>query len=174
MSAPTQALARPVEGAVLAAAIKELGITHVLTVPDSHQKTVLDVLAKGTQPRLLTICTEDEAVGMNMGLYAGGQKPMLIIQNNGLYAGINAIKALSFEARVPLLMMIGEFVRDPAVPSRENRSRAVRMLEPVLETWGIPYFRIDGPEDVGKLAQAHQQSLDNRGPVAVIIGARTI
>jgi sulfopyruvate decarboxylase subunit alpha len=75
---------------------------------------------------------------------------------------------------VPLLMMIGEFVRDPAVPSRENRSRAVRMLEPVLETWGIPYFRIDGPEDVGKLAQAHQQSLDNRGPVAVIIGARTI
>lgn len=174
MSAPAQVLARPVEGAVLAAAIRELGITHVLTIPDSHQKTVLEVLARGTMPRLLTICTEDEAIGMNMGLYAGGQKPMLIIQNNGLYAGINAIKALSFEARVPLLMMIGEFVRDPAVPSRENRSRAVRMLEPMLECWGIPYFRIDGPEDVDILAHAYQQSLENRGPVAVVIGARTI
>ena len=174
MTAPTQVLARPVEGAALATEIQKLGITHVLTVPDSHQKTVLDVLAKGSSSRLLTICTEDEAVGMNMGLYAGGQKPMLIIQNNGLYAGINAIKALSFEARVPLLMMIGEFVRDPAVPSRENRVRAVRMLEPTLETWGIPYYRIDGPEDIGNLARAHQQSLDDRGPVAAIVGARTI
>jgi sulfopyruvate decarboxylase TPP-binding subunit len=173
MSTPTQVLARPVAGAVLAAEIKKLGLTHVLTVPDSHQKTVLDLLAKESTPRLLTICTEDEAVAMNMGLYAGGARAMMIIQNNGLYAGLNAIKALSFDAKVPLMMMIGEFVRDPAVPSRENRSRAVRMLEPTLETWGIPYLRIDGPEDVGNLALGYQQSIENRGPVAVVIGART-
>jgi sulfopyruvate decarboxylase TPP-binding subunit len=163
----------PVSGTVLVEEIKKLGLTHVLTVPDSHQKTVLDLLAAGTTPRLLTICTEDEAVAMNMGLYAGGARAMLVIQNNGLYAGLNAIKALSFDARVPLLMMIGEFVRDPAVPSRENRVRAVRMLEPTLETWGIPYLRIDGPEDVTNLARGYHQSIETRGPVAVVIGART-
>jgi hypothetical protein len=75
---------------------------------------------------------------------------------------------------VPLLMMIGEFVRDPAVPSRESRSRAVRMLEPTLETWGVPYYKIEGPEDIGSLARAYHQSIEDRGPVAVIIGARTI
>jgi sulfopyruvate decarboxylase TPP-binding subunit len=165
--------ALPVSGAAIADEIRGLGVTHVLTVPDSHQKTVLDALAAGTRPRLLTVCTEDEAVGMNMGLYAGGARPMLIIQNNGLYAGLNAIKALSFEARVPLLMLIGEFVRDPAVPSRENRVRAVRMLEPTLETWGIPCWRLDGPDDLPNLARAHQQSLDDRGPIAVAVGART-
>ena len=164
---------QPVPGAAIAEEIRRLGVTHVLTVPDPHQKTVLDALAAGARPRLLTVCTEDEAVGMNMGLYAGGARPMLLIQNNGLYAGLNAIKALSFEARVPLFMLIGEFVRDPAVPSRENRVRAVRMLEPTLETWGIPCWRLDGPDDLPNLARAHQQSLDDLGPVAVAIGART-
>lgn len=173
MSAPTELLTRPVAGVAIADEIRKLGITHVLTVPDSHQKTLLDALAAGTTPRLLTICTEDEAVGMNMGLYAGGARPMLIIQNNGLYAGLNAIKALSFEARVPLLMMIGEFVRDPALPSRDNKNRAVRMLEPTLETWGIPCFRLDGPEDIGNVQRAYQRSIEDRGPVAVAVGART-
>ena len=170
---PATLPAQPVPGAAIAEEIRGLGVTHVLTVPDSHQKTVLDALAAGATPRLLTVCTEDEAVGMNMGLYAGGARPMLVIQNNGLYAGLNAIKALSFEARVPLLMMIGEFVRDPAVPSRENRVRAVRMLEPTLETWGILCWRLDGPDDLPHVRQAYQQSLDARGPVAVAVGART-
>jgi sulfopyruvate decarboxylase subunit alpha len=164
--------ARPVEAAILFGEIRKLGISHVLTVPDSHQKTLLDLLAAADEPRLLTVCTEDEAIGMNLGLYAGGKRPMLLIQNNGVYAGLNALKALSLDARVPLLMLIGEFARDPAVPSRENRLRAVRKLEPTLETWDVPYFRMDGPEDIPNFAQAHAASIDQRGPVGVIVGAR--
>jgi sulfopyruvate decarboxylase TPP-binding subunit len=168
----SQLLARPVEAAVLLDKIRELGISHVLTVPDSHQKTLLDLLAVGGEPRLLTVCTEDEAIGMNLGLYAGGRRPMLVIQNNGVYAGLNAMKALSLDARVPLLMLIGEFARDVSLPSRQNALRAVRMLEPTLETWGIPYFRLDGPEDVPNLELAHAASIQQRGPVGLIVGAR--
>ena len=164
--------AQPVDAAIVLDEIKKAGISHVLTVPDSHQKTLLDLLAAGSEPRLLTVCTEDEAVGMNLGLYAGAQRPMLLIQNNGVYAGLNALKALSLDARVPLLMLVGEFARDATVSSRENGLRAVRMLEPTLETWGIPYFRLDGPEDLPNLAIAHAASIELRGPAALIVGAR--
>ena len=151
--------------------IKALGITHVLTVPDSHQKTLLALLAKQVSPRLLTVCTEDEAIGINLGLYAGGQRPMLVIQNNGLYAGLNALKALALDARVPTLLMIGEFARDPAIPSRQNPLRAVRLLEPTLDTWSTPSCRLDSPEDMANLRLAYRQSVRDRGPVAVLVGA---
>jgi len=172
MTAPATPVAQPVAAKLVRDEIKALGLTHVLTVPDSHQKTLLALLAAEQTPRLLTICTEDEAIAMNLGLYVGGKKSMLVIQNNGLYACINALKALSFEARVPTLMMIGEFLRDPALPSGESPVRAVRMLEPTLEAWDIPYYRLDGPEDLPNVRRAYEASIERRGPVAIPVGAR--
>ncbi|MFI5268605.1 MAG: thiamine pyrophosphate-binding protein [Chloroflexota bacterium] len=103
--------------------IQACGVSHVLTVPDTHQKTLLALLASEHQPELLTVCTEDEAVGINLGLYAGGKRPMLLIQNNGLYACLNAIKALSLDARVPLFMAQGQI----GGPDSSYESRAYRM-----------------------------------------------
>jgi sulfopyruvate decarboxylase subunit alpha len=165
--------ARSIPAQLLLDHIQSCQITHVLTVPDTHQKTLLALLAARDQPRLLTVCTEDEAVGINLGLYAGGQRPMLLIQNNGLYACLNAIKALSLDAQVPLLMLIGEFGRDVSLPSRENKLRAVRLLTPTLDTWGIPHYQLEGPDDAGCLVEAYQRAAAQRGPVAVIVGAPT-
>ena len=145
------------------------GISHVLTVPDTHQKTLLALLAQREQPRLLTVCTEDEAIGINLGLYAGGQRPMLLIQNNGLYACLNALKALSLDARVPLLMLIGEFARDISLPSSENRLRAVRMLAPTLDTWDVPYYRLEEGRKEGCLLWRSK-----REPASVGAGRRPI
>lgn len=153
--------------------IQACGVSHVLTVPDTHQKTLLALLAAEQQPELLTVCTEDEAVGINLGLYAGGKQPMLLIQNNGLYAGLNAIKALSLDARVPLFMLIGEFARDVNKPSSENALRAVRMLAPTLETWGIPHYQLEAADDTPSISRAYRQAQEQRGPTAVIVGAPT-
>jgi sulfopyruvate decarboxylase TPP-binding subunit len=153
--------------------IQKLGITHVITVPDTFQKTLLAALADLGSPRLLTVCTEDEGIAINAGLYIGGQQPMMVIQNNGLFACLNSLKAIPMDARVPTLLVIGQFARDLTKPSRENALRAVRMVEPTLETWGIPYYRLEGPEDLGCIAEAYRRCQDERGPVAVIVGAPT-
>lgn len=165
--------ANSVPAGLLLEQIRRCGITHVLTVPDTVQKSLLALLAEQTQPRLLTVCTEDEAVGINLGLYAGNQNPMLIIQNNGFYACLNSLKALSLDARVPLLMLIGEFARDVSKLSSENALRAVRLLAPTLETWGIPYYRLERPDEAGCVSEAYQRAQAERGPVAVIVGAPT-
>ncbi len=166
-------VARSVAASVLFREIQRLGITHVITVPDTHQKTLLALLAASDTPRLLTVCTEDEAIAINAGLYIGGQRPMLLIQNNGLLASLNALKAIALDARVPTLLLVGQFARDVTRTNAESPVRAVRMIEPTLATWGVPCYPIEGPEDVPHFAEAYQRAQDERGPAVVLLGAPT-
>lgn len=153
--------------------IQRAGITHVVTVPDTHQKSLLALLAEQSVPELVTVCTEDEAMGINLGLYLGGKRPMLLIQNSGFYASINTIRGLCLDAKVPAVLLIGEFFRDPAKPSREQPARLVRMLEPTLEVWQIPYHRLEAEQDLERIPKAVEQAWRERGPVAVLVGGET-
>ncbi len=165
--------ARGISAHALLDAIRSAGVSHVITVPDTHQRTLLALLAETDKPTLVTVCTEDEAIGINAGLYVGGARPMLLIQNNGLYACLNTLKAIPLDAHVPTFMLIGEHGRDVTKISRQNCDRSVRMLEPTLEAWGVPYYRLEGPEDVVKFGEAYSRCQQQGGPVALIVGAPT-
>ena len=168
-----QPIAHGVEADVIVREIEKLGITHIISVPDTFQKTLISKLQERSSPKFMIACTEDEAMGINAGLYMGGQKPMLLIQNNGVYASINTLKAIALDAKVPTFMLVGQYQRDVTKPMEENRSRAVRMLEPTLQTWGVPTFRLEGPQDVGNIAKAYQRAQEDQGPTALIVGAPT-
>jgi sulfopyruvate decarboxylase TPP-binding subunit len=154
--------------------IRAAGATHVITVPDTHQKSLLALLSRSDEPQLITVCTEDEAMGVNLGLYLGGARPLLLIQNSGFYAAMNTIQGLSLDARVPACMLIGEFARDPAVAPADNAMRLVRLLEPTLTVWQIPYHRLDHPTNVATIPVAMEQAWADRGPVALLVGASTL
>src|SRR6266487_4505439 len=144
--------AAPVATSVSASAIVEemlaLGITHVVNVPDTHQRTVLSELARQSQIRVLTACTEDEAVAINAGLWIGGQRPVLSIQQVGLLAALNNVKGIAMDARIPTCMLVGYFGRDVNRAARDNPATAVRLIEPTLEAWGIAHFPLERPEDL--------------------------
>jgi sulfopyruvate decarboxylase TPP-binding subunit len=168
-----QPVALGVSAEAIAAAIDALGVTHVICVPDTFQRTIIARWEAGTTPRLIKVCTEDEGVGVNAGLYMGGQSPIMCIQNNGIFASLNTLKAISLDAQVPTFMMVGQFQRDVTKPIEEQRSRAVRMLEPTLDAWGIPHWRVEGPDDIGALREAYERSRADLGPTVAIIGAPT-
>ncbi len=173
MTTQQQPIAKGVDAALIHAEIKKLGVDHIVCIPDSYQKTLISLLASDPDIRFMIACTEDEAIGVNAGLYIGGKNPMLVIQNNGVFASINTIKAIPLDARIPTLMLVGQFQRDPMLPVEESKSRAVRMVEPTLDAWSVPHYRIEGPDDLGNIAIAHRQAHATMGPVAVIIGAPT-
>jgi sulfopyruvate decarboxylase subunit alpha len=154
-------------------ALVDLGITHVVTVPDTHQKSLLALLQTVERPGLITACTEDEAFAINAGLYMGGARPILLIQNAGLYAGMNSLRGVALDGRVPTCALVGEYLRDPAVASTDNPARVVHLAEPTLDLWGVPYRRLETPAGIGTIAEAYQLALDSSGPSVVLVGATT-
>jgi hypothetical protein len=70
-------------------------------------------------------------------------------------------------------LLIGEYLRDPGVPSRADGPRVVHLLEPTLETWGVPFHRLEQPDDLDLVEVACREARERGGPVAVLVGAVT-
>jgi sulfopyruvate decarboxylase subunit alpha len=151
----------------------QLDITDVINVPDTHQRSLLAAFARQSRMRLLTACTEDEAIAINAGLWIGGRRPVLSIQHVGLLAAMNNVKALCMDARIPTCMLVGYFGRDVSRSARDNASRAVRLIEPTLDTWGVAYFPVESPDDLPAVGQAYHHSVEHSGAAVVLIGAPT-
>lgn len=164
-------VATGIEGKAIAATIRALGVTHLICVPDTNLKTAIAALHEGGTPKMIYACTEDEAVGINAGLYMTGHRPMLLIQNNGLFACINTLKAIALDAKVPTFMLIGQFGRKVDKAVEDNPLRSVRLLEPTLAIWGVPSYRLEGPKDLSNIAAAWEKAWSSRGPSAAIVGA---
>ena len=167
------AVVESVPADVLHRAITDLGVSHVLIVPDTHQKSLLASLLNETSLQMLTFSTEDEAICVNAGLWIGGAEPLLIIQNVGLFAAMNALRGVAMDMDVPTCMLVGQYGRDVTLPVEDNPGSAIRLIEPVLETMDVPYYRIDRAADVGVLRTAFDQSRRERRPTVVLVGAPT-
>jgi sulfopyruvate decarboxylase subunit alpha len=150
------------------------GIRFVTTVPDMLQIALHKELAEASSSiRSINCTTEDQAVEVAAGLHAGGAKAAILVQNQGFYAAINSVRALGLDSLVPLFFVIGQFGREFAnlgVDPRQSKRRMVRMLEPVLETLGVPFWRLESPDDVGNIEKAWIASRERQGPSALIVG----
>jgi sulfopyruvate decarboxylase subunit alpha len=166
-------VARPVPAKAIVDQLRALDVTHVVNVPDTHQRTLLAELSRQSHIRLLTACTEDEAIAINAGLWIGGQRPVLSIQHVGLLAAMNSLKGIAMEARIPTCMLVGYFGRDVMRPPRDNAARAVRLIEPTLDAWDVAYFPLESPDDLPAVREAFQHSQQHLGPAVVLIGAPT-
>ena len=167
------ATAQQVPASMLVDELRRCGVRFVVSVPDTHQKTLLAALEQTDEIRTITCCTEDEAVTVAAGMWIGGASCAVMIQHAGLYACVNHLRGVGLDMHVPLLLMIGLLGRDPVKPPRDNAGSMVRLAEPLLDTLGIPHYLMDGPDDVHLLQKAQQESRDREMPVAVLIGAPT-
>src|SRR3970282_2254644 len=120
----------------------------ILSVPDTHQKSVLAALDKEEQIRVLTCATEDEATTIAAGLHMGGEHVVLMIQHAGLYASVNTLRGVAMDGQIPLFYMIGLLSREKDKMPREAGHSIVRYCEPLLDTFGVPHARLEGPDDV--------------------------
>jgi phosphonopyruvate decarboxylase len=146
----------------------------VLSVPDTHQKTVLADLDKERALRLLTCATEDEANAVAAGLYMGGEPVIVMIQHAGLYASVNTLRGVAIDGRIPIFYMIGLLSRERDRDPRESRHSMVRYCEPLLDTFDVPHARLEGPDDVHLIPEYYRLAQKRRGPAALLVGLETI
>jgi sulfopyruvate decarboxylase TPP-binding subunit len=169
----TTAYCESVPAGVLHAEIARLGVDHLLIVPDTHQKTLLASLKDDPAFKMHTFSTEDEAICVNSGLWMGGSEALVIIQNVGLFAAMNALRGVSIDMHVPTCMLVGQYARNVNLPVEDDPSSGCRLIQRMLASIDVPCYVIDRVDDVGLLSKAFQQSRDDRGPVVVLVSAPT-
>ena len=145
----------------------------IISVPDTHQKTVLAALDTERDVRVLTCSTEDEANGVAAGLWMAGEPVIVMIQHAGLYASVNTLRGIAIDGKVPIFYMIGLLSREPDKDPRESKHSMVRWCEPLLDLFGVPHARIEGPDDVKVIPEYYRLSRARRGPAAVVVGLAT-
>lgn len=180
-----------------AAFLQDLGITHLVTVPDNTSAPILSVLARDQVdspdgsaplrfPRLLFATREGEAMGLASGIWLGGGMPAVLIQNTGLLEAGDGLRGTASRMGVPLLLMVtcrgypkarlagldpgkGEVDRDVLV--RADLDSVAHMTEATLRAWGVPFHFLRNPSDLGPLRDAHERARDEGRPVAVLVDA---
>ena len=169
----TANLVDSVPAAVLHKEITSLGVKHIVIVPDTHQKTLLASLDTDKSLRVLRMATEQEALCVSAGLWMGGAESLVIIQNVGLFASLNALRGVGLDQKVPMCILVGQYGHKVNLPIEEDPGSNVRLIEGVCDAMGVPHYRIDRSDDVGVLSTAFAQSRAERRPTVVLVSAPT-
>ena len=166
-------VAESIPAKMLMDALRARHVTDVIAVPDTHQRSLIDLLLTSDEFRFIQTTTEDEAIAVAAGLVVGGRRPIIQIQHAGLYACVNNLRGIAIDGEFPLVFLIGLLNRDPNKPPRENFDSMIRYAEPLLDAMEIPHFLLDRPQDIGMVEEAFQLADQRSGPVALLVGAET-
>jgi sulfopyruvate decarboxylase TPP-binding subunit len=157
------------------AALQRNGVDHVVTVPDWVQLALHTRLEQGVPGiRLVNTSNENQAVTVAAGLTIGGKRPLLMMQNQGLYNCANTLRAVCLDAHIPMVFMVGQFGREYAnlgQPSVASRRTMVSIMEPVLKGMGVPFICLDKPGDMTQLDDAYARAQAERTAVVLLVGA---
>lgn len=130
-------------GQQIASLMLDIGVTHVVTLPDSTIGAWGDAMEKTSGLEVVRPCREGEAWGIAGGLYLGGATPLVLIQCTGLFESGDALRNILFDWKLPILSMIGyrSYLDQSVLPG----DTCLTFTEPILDAWGLPYRLITSP-----------------------------
>ena len=147
--------------------LKKNNVTHVVWLPDSETNFMYELLTGDPTLDLVPVCREGETMAIAAGLWVGGKKPVVLIQNTGIFESGDSIRGLGLDVHQPLVMLIG--YRGWSRHGLTNDS-AARFIEHILHAWGINYYLVETDEDADRISLALAEAERNQKPVAVLMG----
>ena len=158
-------------------ALKRNKVDYFVTVPDWVQLSLHKKIEDGVEGiQSVTCCNEDQAVVVSAGLRIGGKNPIVVVQNQGFHACVNATRAVGLDAQIPIVFLIGQFGRefgnfgeDPA----KSRARIVRLVDPIAEALDMPHWLLETEDDLSYFDEAFAVALQQKRSVALVVGAPT-
>ena len=174
MNAPAQATG-VLHGAPIIKAVKDAGVSHVLSVPDLHTAGgLLTPIRSDPDFKLIRTCKEDECFGIAAGLTYGHKRALILIQYTGFLYAMNAIRALACEHKLPMCMIIGLLSKEVGVAPQQSKRFGLRIIEPILDVMGIERHYVDADEDVACITPAINRAYEQSHPVAILIGRKPV
>ena len=146
----------------IVAAFSELGITHVVWIPDTTTGQWDNALQAATGIQLIQVCREGEAWALAAGLYLGGAKPIVVIQCTGFFESGDAMRNIVHDYKLPIYGLVGyrSYLNASSLPG----DTCLKFTEPVLESWALNTVFIDSEEKKPKLAEHYRACVENTVP----------
>ena len=146
--------------------LKRCGVTHLVWLPDSESAVLYELAQRDPELALVQVCREGESFGVAAGLFAGGKKPVVVIQSTGFFESGDSVRGLALWLRLPLLILIGYRGWQPEGIAQDT---AAHFLEPVLHAWKIEHGVLQATSDVAVIESAFRRAEAMSKPTAVLI-----
>lgn len=140
-------------GPEIESVLADLGITHVVWIPDTTTGPWERALANSSRLRLIRVCREGEAWPLAAGLHLGGRSPLVVMQTTGLFESGDALRNVLFDLKLPIYSLIG--VRNWLTPHSQDSARF--FAEPILRAWNLECQWIADEPDKPKLAEHYSR-----------------
>ncbi len=153
--------------ASVVAELKRNDISHVVWLPDSETNFMYQLLTNEPTLDLVPVCREGETMAIAAGLWVGGKRPIVLIQNTGIFEAGDSIRGLGLDVNQPLVMLVGYRGWSRHGLTRDS---AARFIEHILHAWGISYYLIETDDDADRISLAIEEADKTQKPVAVLVG----
>ncbi|MYA99898.1 hypothetical protein F4X90_09525 [Candidatus Poribacteria bacterium] len=149
--------------------LKKQGITHAVGVPDNGSARIYELLRTEPDIEVITVTREGEAFALASGLYVGGKKPVIIIQNTGFLESGDAIRGTVFNMRVPVVVFIGYRGFHNRDADGQWVDSVASFLEPTLKAWRLPYELLETDNEISCISRAFATTEATSLPAAVLL-----
>jgi sulfopyruvate decarboxylase TPP-binding subunit len=151
--------------------LTEAGIEHLVWIPDSETHFMHGVLERPSSDiRVVQVCREGEAFGVCAGLYLGGARGALVIENQGMFDSGNILK-WAIGLQLPIVALVGyvHYHKMQVTNGVRTVAGARDVTEPFLQAFEMPYVVVDSDADVPLIGQLARRAFDERRPVVALL-----
>ena len=152
-------------GTQIESMLVELGVSHVVWLPDSALGPWEEALEQSERITLVRVCREGETWPIAAGLKLGGQTPIVVIQTTGLFESGDALRNVLFDLDFPIFAIIGA----RSWLNAQSKDTAKRFALPILDAWGVEHVIVESPDQQQKIVDHYRQCDAEGKPGAALI-----
>jgi sulfopyruvate decarboxylase subunit alpha len=149
------------------AEMKRHGVTHVVYLPDSETNWLYLLMKADPTVHLIGVGREGNACSIAAGLWLGGAKPLILIQNTGMLEAGDSIRGWLMSLNVPIVLMVGYrgWTRHGV-----TTDTVATYTERFLMAFGLNYYLIESDADSDRIAVAFEEAERTQRPVVILVG----
>src|ERR1700739_341810 len=149
------------------AQIKKHGVTHVVYRPDRKPNWLSLLMKADPTVRLVGVNREGHASSIAAGLWLGGAKPLILIQNTRMLESGDSIRGWLMTLNVPIVLLVGYrgWTRHGV-----TTDTVATYTERFLMAFGINYYLVERDADSPRIAVAFEEAERTKRPVVVLVG----
>jgi sulfopyruvate decarboxylase subunit alpha len=149
------------------AEMKKGGVTDIVWLPDSETNWLYLLMKSEPSLRLVGVSREGHACSIAAGLFAGGRKPLILIQNTGMMESGDSIRGWLLGLEIPVVLMVGYrgWTRHGV-----TSDTAATYTERFLMAFGLDYYLVESDADAPRIAMAFAEAERTHRPVVVLVG----